>query len=168
MTLLLLHGARDCASSLMLARQALLQTSTTLNTSPGPGQGFLKLCPTSLTVACCTENSWQSARSKPGFWKARVIPSPDSSTRRLKGFQDPSRSYAVQSSAIVSSTMTLASLVSLCSLEGSNGANPGNQSLLWGLSPGLSSLTGGWRGETLAPSLFKGCGSDFREEPLGN
>lgn len=50
------------------------------------------------------------------------------------------------------------------SLEDSNGADPGKQSLLWG----LPSLTGGWRGGTLAPSLFKGRGSDFREELLGN
>lgn len=79
---------------------------------------------------------WQSARqgrrkrSKPGFWKARVIPSPDSNRKRLKGFQDPPRSCVVQSSATVSGTVTLASLVSLCSFEGSNGANPGNRSLL--------------------------------------
>lgn len=85
---LLLHGARDCASSLTLARQALYSiTSTTLNASPGPGHGFLKLCPTSLTVACCTElgqstRQGRRNRSELEFWKARVIPSPDPRRRR--------------------------------------------------------------------------------------
>lgn len=50
------------------------------------------------------------------------------------------------------------------SLKDSEGADPGKQSLLWA----LPSLTGGWRGGTSAPPLFKGSGSDFREELLGN